>query len=40
MNNILEIFEEFGGYGAPNSVYVITKLVYGKQNTSKWCMVC
>ena len=29
MENILEIIEEFGVYGTPNSVYLITEILYG-----------
>lgn len=29
MENILEIIEEFGDYGTPNSVYLITENLYG-----------
>lgn len=27
MENILEIIEEFGDYGTPNSVYLITEML-------------
>jgi hypothetical protein len=29
MENILEIYEEFGDYGTPNAIYLITKQMNG-----------
>lgn len=32
MENILEIYEEFGDYGTPNTIYIITSKLNSDKN--------